>query len=320
MYKYSIIVPTYNAEKFIIKCAESLKNQLFKDYEVLFINDGSTDDTLNILNDYIKNNKLENFKIITKKNGGVSSSRNCGIKHAKGEFLLAVDSDDFVCEDFLTKIDAAINDKVDILIFSFYEYFNDDFINKKIGINFVNDDIKKNAMISAPAQWNKAIRRDLFLKNNISFPDGLIYEDLGTIPKLYLLTDKIKFIDEYIYYYRQQENSIMHTFNEKIFNIYPILENLKDYYDKNDEKKKYINELEKIFIYNIFFIVNTLGSVKYRQKLKYQKDSIIFLKNNYPRWYKNPYLKREKIKTRLHILIMKYNFLLPIYDLIRGMK
>lgn len=320
MYKYSIIVPTYNAEKFIIKCAESLKNQLFKDYEVLFINDGSTDDTLNILNNYIKNNKLENFKIITKKNGGVSSSRNCGIKHAKGEFLLAVDSDDFVCEDFLTKIDAAINDKVDILIFSFYEYFNDDFKNKKIGINFVNDDIKKNAMISAPAQWNKAIRRDLFLKNNISFPSGLIYEDLSTIPKLYLLTDKIKFIDEYIYYYRQQENSIMHTFNEKIFNIYPILENLKDYYDKNDEKKKYINELEKIFIYNIFFIVNTLGSVKYRQKLKYQKDSIIFLKNNYPRWYKNPYLKREKIKTRLHILIMKYNFLLPIYDLIRGMK
>lgn len=320
MYKYSIIVPTYNAENFIIKCAESLKNQNFKNYEVLFINDGSTDDTLNILNHFIKDNKLKNFKIITKENGGVSSSRNCGINNAKGEFLLAVDSDDFVSKDFLKKIDNAVNDDVDILIFSFFEYFNDNNKNKKIGINSISENIKKNAIISAPAQWNKAIRRDLFLKNNISFPDGLIYEDLGTLPKLYLLTDKIKFIDEYIYYYRQQENSIMHTFNKKIFNIYPILENLKDYYDKNDEMKEYTNELEKIFIYNTFFIVNTLGCVKFNQKLKYQNESIKFLKKNYPKWYRNPYLKSEKFKTRLHILIMKYNFLLPIYDLIRGMK
>lgn len=318
MFKYSIIVPTYNAEKFIIKCAESLKNQNFKDYEVLFINDGSTDDTLNILNNYIKNNKLDNFKVITKKNEGVSSSRNYGIKHAKGEFLLAVDSDDFVSEDFLTKIDEAVNEDVDILIFSFYEYFNDDNKRKKIGISSSCENIKRNAMISAPAQWNKAIRRELFIKNNIFFPEGLIYEDLGTIPKLYLLTDKIKFIDEYIYYYRQQENSIMHTFNEKIFNIYPILENLKDYYDKNDIKKLYTNELEKIFIYNTFFIVNTLGCVKFKQKLRYQNDSIKFLNKIYPKWYRNTYLKNEKFKTRLHILIMKYNFLLSIYNLIRG--
>ena len=110
----------------------------------------------------------------------------------------------------------------------------------------------------------------------------------------------------------------MHTFNEKIFNIYPILENLKDYYDKNDIKKLYTNELEKIFIYNTFFIVNTLGCVKFKQKLRYQNDSIKFLNKSYPKWYRNPYLKNEKFKTRLHILIMKYNFLLSIYNLIRG--
>ena len=73
-------------------------------------------------------------------------------------------------------------------------------------------------MISAPAQWNKAIRRELFIKNNIFFPEGLIYEDLGTIPKLYLLTDKIKFIDEYIYYYRQQQDNHLFVLFAKLYN------------------------------------------------------------------------------------------------------
>lgn len=319
MYKYSIIVPTYNAENFIINCADSLKNQNFKNYEVLFINDGSTDNTLKVLNKYIKDNKLTNFKVITKKNGGVSSSRNYGIKHATGEYLLAVDSDDFVTNDFLEKIDKSITNDVDILIFSFYEYFDDNNINKKIGVHKVTDILIKDALISAPAQWNKAIRRSLFTQNNISFPEGLIYEDLGTIPKLFLLTNKIKFTDEYIYYYRQQANSIMHTFNEKLFNIYPILDSLKDFYNKNDQENIYRDELEKIFIYNTFFIINTLGRVKFKNKLMYQKKAVKYLKTNYPNWYKNPYLKEENFKTKMHILIMKYNFLLPIYNLFRGL-
>ena len=91
--KYSIVVPVYNTEKYIRKCLDSIKNQTYTNYEVIIINDGSTDNSLEIINEYTKNKK---FKVYTTKNKGLSEARNNGVKHCTGDYILFIDSDDFV--------------------------------------------------------------------------------------------------------------------------------------------------------------------------------------------------------------------------------
>lgn len=308
MKKVSVIIPCYNVEKYIERCLNSIINQTYSNLEILCIDDGSKDNTKKIIKKFLE--KDTRIKYFYKENGGLSSARNYGLKYINGFYCCFIDSDDYVDSTYVSKLVNSIEkNNSEMAVCEFDRVYGKHITHKEMKMKDIENFI-------VPAAWNKMFISDYF--KDLSFPEGLWYEDLGTIPKLYLLTDKIKFIDEYIYYYRQQENSIMHTFNEKIFNIYPILENLKDYYDKNDIKKEYTNELEKIFIYNTFFIINTLGRVKFKQKLRYQNDSIKFLNKSYPNWYRNTYLKNEKFKTRLHILIMKYNFLLSIYNLIRG--
>ena len=102
MSKVSVIVPIYNSEKTINRCVESIINQTYKDIEILLINDGSIDNTLNILNDYA--NKDKRIVVINKKNEGVSKTKNLGIKKAKSEFIMFVDSDDYIDKEAIKKL------------------------------------------------------------------------------------------------------------------------------------------------------------------------------------------------------------------------
>ena len=97
-YKFSIIVPVYNVENYVDKCIKSILNQTYKNYEVIIINDGSTDNSLNIINKYKNNKKI---KIITQKNKGLSNARNNGMKMATGDYLLFIDSDDYIEDKLL---------------------------------------------------------------------------------------------------------------------------------------------------------------------------------------------------------------------------
>lgn len=303
--KYSIIVPVYNVEKYVIKCLDSLKNQTIenKKYEVIIVNDGSTDNCEKIIKDYIKN--LSNFKLFTKKNGGLSSARNYGIKKASGKYLLFVDSDDYIDINSLKILENNLENNLDILVFNMNDVTNEK-ITKTISFDKTISDKVKRYIISLPSACNKLIKKDLF--KNINFLEGVYYEDLATIPKLGLLTSNIKFIDESLYYYVRRDNSIMNkpVYNKKMDSIFTVLEGLKAFFKEQNKE-----EIEYLYINHLL----RLASLRYidikncnEQLLKIVK----IIKKEYPKWYKNKYYKNWTIKKRILCLLIykkRYNLL-----------
>ena len=137
MEKVSIIIPMYNSKDYILDCLKNIQKQSYKNFEVLVIDDGSSDDSVKICEKYIKKNKIQNIKILTKENGGPSSARNFGIRKANSEFICFVDSDDSITEDYLLKL---LNNKDDLVISGYIDRFktSDKYIgvvDKKIVVN-----------------------------------------------------------------------------------------------------------------------------------------------------------------------------------------
>ena len=122
MPKFSIIVPVYNVEEYIDDCLKSIKNQSFKDYEVIVVNDGTKDNSIKLIKENFTDDRI---KIFNKKNGGAASAKNYGIKKAKGEFIFFVDADDFIEECLLEMYNKALKEKSDLVICDYYKYFED---------------------------------------------------------------------------------------------------------------------------------------------------------------------------------------------------
>ena len=314
MIKYSIIIPFYNVEDYIIECAESINKQKYKNYEAIFIDDGSKDNTRIKLEEYLSKNKNKKIRIETKENGGLSDARNYGIKLAKGKYLIFIDSDDFIDDNMLEKIDKTIkNNDIDLLVFDFYEYYNKEKLIYTKGIK--GEKINKhNLLISPPAAWNKVYKKEIFIENEIEYSKGLWYEDLATTPRLLTKCQKIKYLNEPLYYYRQRENSIMNSFNTKVFDMYKVLEIVYEYYKNNNYLNSYYSEIENIFILNTYFVVNKLAKNKIDNKLELQKEAIKFLNNYFPKWYNNRYYKKMSFVNKNTIKIMKYKSLLKFYN------
>lgn len=191
MAKISIIVPVYNSEKYLSKCLDSLVNQTLQDIEIIIINDGSTDNSQNIIDNYIKKHptKIKNF---FQQNSGQASARNFGIKNAKGEFIAFVDSDDYLELDAYEKAYTfAMQNNFDIVSFNFWEETVDNkYKSSYRKFTDVEPDIKY--VLNETSPCNKIIKTNLFIKNNIKFLDNYIYEDLELIPRLILYTDKAR--------------------------------------------------------------------------------------------------------------------------------
>lgn len=319
MPKYSIIIPFYNVEDYIIDCVKSIKFQKYSDFEALFIDDGSLDGSHERLKEYLKNNPDNRIKIFKKKNGGLSDARNYGISKSVGKYICFIDSDDFIDNDFVSKIDSKIkNEDIDILIFDFYEYYDN---SKKILKKGITDKSnKKNILISPPAAWNKVYNKNLFIKNNIRYPLGLWYEDLATTPRLILNSKKILYLNEPLYYYRQRQGSIMTTLNNKNLDMIKSLDMIYDYYKKNKYLSMYKEEIEKLYIFNCYYLVRIYGQSKVKNKLKMQRYVIAYLNTKFDKWYENTYFKKINILSKMNMLFMKYDKLLFIYNFLRRIK
>lgn len=204
----SVIVPIYNVEKYLLECLDSLNNQSFTDYEVLLIDDGSTDSSSEIAKNYAQNNKK--FKYFYKNNGGLSSARNYGIEIANGEWLMFVDSDDVVSNDFISLLYNSVNSSgCKIGVCKFKKFSNkiefDDNDAKQSIINkekYLLQMFDSNFMVSC----NKIYHKSLF--ENIKYPFGLIHEDFATTYKLVDLAENIVILNKTLYFYRYNENSI----------------------------------------------------------------------------------------------------------------
>lgn len=208
----SVIVPAYNVEKYIKTCLNSLINQTYSNFEIIVINDGSTDQTEEILRSYQSNPK---FRIYSQENGGISAVRNRGIKLANGELVCLIDGDDSVKSDYLEKLAAPFFEDldVDITVCGYQEKFEKSSIvhalkSQKITGHQATEDslIKQQDFNILP--WNKLYRKSLFTDYKIEYPVGQIHEDNLTTYKLFSHAQKVFYISDVLYIYQRTHSEI----------------------------------------------------------------------------------------------------------------
>ena len=212
MSKISIIIPVYNTEKLLRRCLNSVLNQTLKDIEIICVNDGSTDNSARILDDY---GKYENIKIIEQKNSGLSSARNTGLDIATGKYIAFLDSDDFVDPDFYEKLFNNIEKyKADVACASIVRE-NDK--KKTYLVVYKQIEVAKNIqdrflLVQSPKYnfvWNKLYRKEFIDKNNLRFVPGMIYEDLFfTADVLETAGSLITVPDTYYHYWKYKDTLI----------------------------------------------------------------------------------------------------------------
>ena len=208
----SVIVPVYNVEKYLNKCIKSILNQSYTEYEIILVDDGSTDSSGEICDKYSFNSKV---KVIHKENGGLSDARNVGIDLAKGDFITFVDSDDWVDSDYLKiLINTQILFNSDIVISGLIDYFGNENIKPEysnFSINLSKEECFKKILLQDDIDVNataKLYRKSLFSK--IRYVKGQLYEDINIIDKIIENADNITYTKYKGYFYLQRQGSIMY--------------------------------------------------------------------------------------------------------------
>lgn len=207
MPKFSIIIPVYNVEKYLEKCLDSIKNQTYKDYEVIIVNDGTKDNSMDIAKKY-------DFKIINQKNQGLSAARNTGVKNATGDYLLFVDSDDYLEKDLLKELNKSLKNNPDLVRFQIKEVYED---GKEI--NYPEEEFQNKSGVEAFSiiskyhfvenAWAYLYKKTFYEKNKFKFKEGTIHEDFGIVPLIIMKANKVNSINYLGYNYLQRSGSIM---------------------------------------------------------------------------------------------------------------
>ena len=219
----TVVIPVYNVEKYLNRCLESILIQEWKNYDIILVDDGSTDRSPQICDDYVKT--YDFISVIHKENGGLSEARNTGISQAKGEYIYFPDSDDWIEPDtFIDLAEALESQKFDIISFNreFVKSEKDAIISDPIVTQvFEGKDafvqMLKYSYITGFAN-DKIYRKSLFIDNNILFPSRKYYEDLGTNYKLFLSAQKVYATNQKYYHYLiDNPDSITQSWNEKKF-------------------------------------------------------------------------------------------------------
>ena len=321
--KLSIIVPVYNmvAGEKLEFCLNSLTNQTLSDYEIIAVNDASTDDSLIVLNWY-KNHYPDKFKVIdlpeNRKQGG---AKNAGLDAATGEFVGFVDSDDWICSDMYRKLlDKANETGADVVACNYCITYEQSMVignvvscSRENQTGVLNDEKYKSLILDPGSLVVKIYRRELFEKPRLRFPEKIFYEDNAIATALFLKAKHMEYIDEPLYYYYQHATSTVHVITEERCNH--RMESMRIMLDKAKEDgslEKYHDEIE--FRYANIFYQNTLFS--YMQGVKWLKFSYIRrlgkeMKETFPDFQKNVYyLERVHPEERRFIALQQKSTLL----------
>ena len=296
MPKVSIIVPVYNVEKYIEKCLNSLVKQTMEDIEIIIVNDGSKDNSINVINKFIKQYP-EQIQYLEKKNGGLSDARNYGLPYAKGEYIAFLDSDDYVEETMYEEMyNIAEKENADMVDCDFvWEYPN----RKRKDIGEIYKTKKEMIEKCRVVAWNKIIKREILEKTKIKFPVGLRYEDMEFFYKLVPYINKVSFIKKCFVHYVQRENSIANTQNVRTKEIFIILDNIISYYKEKGLYDEYRDELE--YIYVKFLLCSSLKRIskiaEKKERKQAQKETWDNINKKFPNWRKNSILKKKNLKN-----------------------
>lgn len=262
----SVVVPVYNVEKYLDRCLDSIVNQSYERIEIILVNDGSTDSSLDICKSY-KNKDLR-IKIINQKNGGLSCARNSGLQKATGKYIVFVDSDDYVSFDYVNILYRSIvRYGSDIAVCGYSDIYADEkeprnYIKKlnktsyieMSGVEAMADFFSFDSLGGVMA-WNKMYKTSIFKNNKIIFPVGKIHEDNFTTYKLYYHSSSVIYIDKPLYYYQKRFDSIMgRGFSVKSLDIINAADESISFVGKNAE-----SIIDKALTYRINVIISVMN-------------------------------------------------------------
>lgn len=292
MIKVSVIVPVYNVEPYLDKCLNGLVNQTLKDIEIIVVNDGATDNSQRIIDEYVK--KYDNVIGLIKENGGLSDARNYGIPYAKGEYIGFIDSDDFMEYDmFEILYNKAKEDDADIVECNLRHTYSD---SEDIEIGKEIYDKKEMIMFGRSVVWNKIYKREWLVNTKVLFPKGLIYEDVNFFVKLVPFVNKYSYVEPASIHYVQREASINNKSSLKTLQILDILNDILEFYKDNNFYDEYKDALE--FLFTRILLCSSFARMS---RIPDKKDRKMALAKNYellvtafPDYKKNVTLKSTK--------------------------
>lgn len=282
--KISIIVPVFNSENLLMNCLDSIKNQTVHNIEIICVDDGSTDSSLEILKNYEKQDNR--FKIFHQKNFGAGTARNNGIKYSTGEYILFVDSDDFIEKDACEKLYALAKDfDCDLILFDAVRHLGDNesidliHFSKNNILNYNNLSFEKNFIKNKVFDgyygviWNKFYKSSFIKENNIIFPKYKLYNDVEFHVKSMILAKNISYLPEILYHYnRIGQDSLQTSFStsKNIFVFFNVLNDIDDFLKNNN----YFSIFKSDFInFSIFELRNKLFSIDDQYKEEFFKKS-----------------------------------------------
>lgn len=251
MKNISVIIPCYNTEKYIDKCIDSILNQTYKNLEIILVDDYSTDNTWNIINDYSK--KHSNIKALkNESNKGAGYSRNIALKEAKYDLISFIDSDDYIEKNYYEEMIKKLDDS-DVVVCDIYVKFENvegtDTRNKvcldpKDKYSFID-----NGLAASPC--NKLFKKEDLLK--YPFPEGIMNEDIATILPILINANKISYTEDTYYNYIQRKTSVQNSVSKKRFDLFKSLDILEERVKRNEENKKYWDAIIYNQIITFFF-------------------------------------------------------------------
>ena len=319
MPKVSVIVPVYNVDKYVDKCLNSLVNQTLNDIEIIVVNDGSTDASEEIVKKYI--NKYPNLiKYIKQENQGLSDARNNGLKLVTSDYVMFVDSDDYVCNNILEKMynkileensdfvicgNNVVNEE-DLIISSTYPNMND------------NQDIITKMLLGNLCAWNKIIKKELLEDKDLAFRSRVWYEDIDFSFKLFIKAKKMSFLEENLYNYLLRDGSIMNSKNlSRNLELLDAFDAIISYTKKYNVYEKYYKEIEFLAINHIYIscivrIITNLNVDK-KEKNKLLKKMLEYMDNNFLGYPKNGYIKKLSNNRK----IIYYLLRLKLYGIVK---
>ena len=282
MVKISVILPVFNGEKYINKSIESVLNQSVMDFELIIINDGSNDNTLDVINSFSD----DRIKLINQSNHGPGYSRNRGLEIASGEYIMFLDADDWFRDDALEiAYSEACKFNTDLTFFQMINYndgevYENDWFNLKTfdktfeNRTFTPDETPGSIFDLSVGVCQKIYNHSFLKKINARFPEGIFFEDMPFFFYVYLKASKISIIKKHLYYRRKHDESITHVVDEKFLDTVRAGQILMDIFIKNNWYHIYAYDL----------IAYKINGPRYALRdipLKYKDKMFILIKSDY---------------------------------------
>ena len=297
----SVIVPVYNVEQYLPGCLDSLANQTLKNIEIIVVNDGSPDHSQAIIDRYYQEYP-QLIKPFRKENTGAADTRNFGISKAKGEFIGFVDSDDYVSPDLYEKlVKKACRTGSDVAVCHYKR------VRETTGKGYVPKIIDKTAfgypvkekpgiiLDSRPYLWNKIFKRKLFTENDFKLPPLKLCEDAAMVYPLLLAANKVEFVDEALYFYREdRQESSVNTRDSRFFDVFKAFDIILDYYKEKGALESCFNALSEQCRIILFIRLKALKQAKDKRFIRdFISAAYGYLDHNFKGWRRNPYYRRK---------------------------